>query len=213
MQIWAHCRPYSSPHPTRILSPKNIKPWHPLGFLLCNHIYSQAASFTKPCWLCRELRETTNLLYLYTTPKQKWFVHLLFRCCRLLLVFFFNKIYFKDTKLANEYCGFCSLSKWVLRGSIRLGFGYFKWLLLGVEDMLESRFWVFKHVDYVNRFFDLFAKPPRFSDRSCWWIYFVFRGSRGTTSFPLSCRLFWVFFFNFFFKFLTTVSLFFNYEI
>ena len=43
-------------------------------------------------------------------------------------------------KLVNEYCGFCSLSKWVLRGSIRLGFGYFKWVLLGVEDMLESEF-------------------------------------------------------------------------
>ena len=54
--------------------------------------------------------------------------------------FFLNKIYFKDMKLANEYCGFCSLSKWVLRGSIRLGFGYFKWVLLGVEDMLESGF-------------------------------------------------------------------------
>ena len=54
--------------------------------------------------------------------------------------FFFNKIYFKDMKLANEHCGFCSLSKWVLRVCIRLGFGYFKWDLLGVEDMSEPRF-------------------------------------------------------------------------
>ena len=58
-------------------------------------------------------------------------------------------------KLANECCGFCSLSKWVLWGCIRLGFGCFKWVLFYVEDMSESGFGCSKYVDYVYGFFDL----------------------------------------------------------